>query len=405
MLTGVSHQNSPLDILERVAISEEELPFRINELSTLLDARDSATILSTCNRTELYAVTSNAGQTIEEMMTYLSVLASRGQPMSGNGMPSELSPYIYAKTGYDAVHHLFRVVTGLDSLVQGDHQVAGQVSRSFQALSNVDGPTDTRLSRMFHVAFRTGRFARKESGLGWSQVSIPSFGVKLLEREVGDLNGKSALLVGAGETGRLTAMSLVRAGVKDMRIASRSTERAQGLATDMDAASVVLDDVPTEMSKVDIVITCTGATTHVISHSDVSCATASRKSRLHILDLGLPRDVEPTVADIPNVDLFTIQDLHRLEKDHRVEIAEASAKAESIVSEAAADFVDDIEVQPLLKEIGESAERIRINELQRTLSKIGPVDEATRESLDAMTRSMVKRILSDPIQMIKRRKR
>ena len=394
-----------MEILERVAVSEEALPSHISELSERLDAGDSATILSTCNRTELYAVAGDAGATIEEMTAFLAVLGSRNLVANPNGVASDISPYIYSKTGYDAVHHLFRVVTGLDSLVQGDHQVAGQVSRSFQALSGVEGPTDTRLSRMFHVAFRTGRFARKESGLGWSQVSIPSFGVKLLERVIGDLRGKSALLVGAGETGRLTAISLIRAGVEDMRIASRSTERAHGLATDMDAATVVLDDVPTEMSKVDIVITCTGAMTPVISKLEAERAVESRTSRLHILDLGLPRDVEPTVAELADIDLYTIEDLHRLESDHQSEIAEASAEAEAIVAEAAADFVDDIEVQPLLREIGESAERIRAAELDRTLSKIGPVDDATRASLEAMTRSMVKRILSDPIQMIKRRNR
>ena len=405
ILAGVSHQNAPLPILERVAIAEEELPKHVGDLTDRLDDSDAATILSTCNRTELYAVSRNPGAAIEEMVTYLSLLGTRRKNSTLAKARDELTPFIYAKTGYQAVHHLFRVVTGLDSLVQGDHQVAGQVSRSFQALGSIDKPTDTHLSRMFHVAFRTGRFARKESGLGWSQVSIPSFGVKLLEREVGDLHGKSALLVGAGETGRLTAMSLVRAGVKDMRIASRSTERAHGLATDMGAATIVLNDVPTEISKVDIVITCTGATNHVISKSDVAASATSRDSQLHILDLGLPRDVDPSVADIPSVDLYTIEDLHRLETDHRAEIAEASAKAEQIVAQAADQFITDIEIQPLLKDIGESAERIRTAELQRTLAKLENVDTQTRDALDAMTRSMVKRILADPIQILKRRNR
>lgn len=388
-----------------MAISEEELPDRVRELTDRLEPSDSATILSTCNRTELYAVTRNPGAAIEEMVAYLSVLGSRRNGTNLNATNNELAPFVYAKTGYQAVHHLFRVVTGLESLVQGDHQVAGQVSRAFQALGSIDRAIDTRLSRMFHVAFRTGRFARKESGLGWSQVSIPSFGVKLLEREVGDLHGKSALLVGAGETGRLTAMSLVRAGVKDMRIASRSTERAHGLATDMDAATVVLNDVPTEISKVDIVITCTGATTHVISKSDVEDAAESRVDKLHVLDLGLPRDVQPSVADIPNVDLYTIEDLQQLEAEHRAQIAEASAKAEAIVADAAEQFIDDIEIQPLLRGIGESAERIRAAELERTLDRLDDIDPQTREALDAMTRSMVKRILADPIQILRQRKR
>ena len=405
VLTGVSHKNAPLNILERVAVPTDELPGRILDLSERLDNESAATILSTCNRTELYAVARASGPAIEEMSAYLSELGNRGNPAQFGNFGSEISPYVYAKTGYQAVHHLFRVVTGLDSLVQGDHQVAGQVSRSFQALSAINQPTDTRLSRMFHVAFRTGRKARKESGLGWSQVSIPSFGVKLMEREVGDLTGKSALLVGAGETGRLTAMSLMRAGIADMRIASRSIARAKGLANDMNAVAVNLSDVAKEMRTVDIVVTCTGSDRNIIFKSDVAPTIAERSAELHILDLGLPRDVEPTVAELDRVSLYTLEDLEQLQSEHRKSIEAASRKAEAIVADAAVDFIDDIEVQPLLRDLGETAERIRSAELQRTLSKIGHVDTETRDAIDAMTRSMVKRIMADPIQMIKRRNR
>ena len=405
VLTGVSHRNAPLNILERVAVSEEDLPTHIRDLSAHLDSHDSATILSTCNRTELYAVTRNTGATIEEMTTYLSFLGSRNQTAGSNGIHAELAPYIYAKTGYDAVHHLFRVVTGLDSLVQGDHQVAGQVSRSFQALANVDKPADPVLSRMFHVAFRTGRKARKDSGIGWSQVSVPSFGVKLLEREIGNLTSKSALLVGAGETGRITASSLMRAGVADMRIASRSRARSKGLAEDMNAVSIPLENVGNEMATVDIVITCTGANQNIILKKDIQTHIDTRATDIHILDLGLPRDVEPAIADLNNVRLFTLEDLQRLQTEHQKSIAKASQKAETIVADAAAEFIDDIELQPLLRDIGESAERIRTAELQRTLSKLQNIDPNTRQAIEAMTRSMVKRILADPIQLIKRRNR
>ncbi len=392
-------------MLERVSVPVEDLPNRILDLSGRLQSDGAATILSTCNRTELYAVADDSGAAIEEMSAYLYALGARGNAVDVPDFRSELAPFIYAKTGYRAVHHLFRVVTGLDSLVQGDHQVAGQVSRSFQALASVGQPTDTRISRMFHVAFRTGRKARKDSGLGWSQVSIPSFGVKLMEREVGDLSDKSALLVGAGETGRLTAMALMRSGVTDMRIASRSKQRALGLANDMNAAAVFLDEVAKHMSDVDIVMTCTGSDRNIIFKRDVAPAIADRSTDLHILDLGLPRDVEPTVGELENVNLYTLENLEQLQSEHQSSIAAASAKAEAIVAEAAADFIDDIEVQPLLKDIGESAEQIRAAELQRTLAKLGPVSDEARDAIDAMTRSMVKRILADPIQMIKRRNR
>ncbi len=391
--------------MERVSIPLTEVPAQIRDLSERLESEGAAAILSTCNRTELYAVADDSGAAIEEMSAFLFGLGEREQPNEFADFRSLLAPHIYAKTGYRAVHHLFRVVTGLDSLVQGDHQVAGQVAKSFQSLSSVGAPTDTRLSRMFHVAFRTGRHARKDSGLGWSQVSIPSFGVKLMEREVGDLSGKSALLVGAGETGRLTAMSLMRSGVTDMRIASRSKERAHGLAQDMNAVAIRLDDIAAQMGDADIVITCTGSERSIIFKDDVAPAVAERSSDLHILDLGLPRDVEPVVGDIDRVRLYTLNDLEQLQSEHKRSIASASAKAESIVAEAAADFIDDIEVQPLLRDIGEGAERIRAAELQRTLTKLGPISDESRDAIDAMTRSMVKRILADPIQIIKRRNR
>ena len=383
----------------------EELPQHILGLTERLDTPGAATILSTCNRTELYAVAREPGTAIEEMIAFLSSLGTNGQSAESLRSAGELSPYIYAKTGYRAVHHLFRVVTGLDSLVQGDHQVAGQVSRCFQALSDANQQVDSRLSRMFHVAFRTGRNARKESGLGWSQVSIPSFGVKLMEREVGDLKGKSALLVGAGETGRITAQSLMRAGVADMRIASRSMARALGLANDMSANAVELADVATEMRSVDIVMTCTGSDRNIIFKRDVAAATADRTADLHILDLGLPRDVEPSVAEIEKVRLYTLSDLQRLQDEHQESIRAASEKAEAIVSDAAADFIDDIELQPILRDIGESAERIRHAELQRTLAKMHHLDDESRDAIEVMTRSMVKRILADPIQIIRRRNR
>ncbi|MYA60905.1 MAG: glutamyl-tRNA reductase, partial [Chloroflexi bacterium] len=385
VLTGVSHNQAPLQILERVAVPVEDLPNRILGLSERLQSDGAATILSTCNRTELYAVANDTGAAIEEMSAHLYGLGTRGNAAGLADFRSELAPYIYAKTGYRAVHHLFRVVTGLDSLVQGDHQVAGQVSRSFQALATVGQPTDTRLSRMFHVAFRAGRKARKDSGLGWSQVSIPSFGVKLMEQKVGDLSGKSALLVGAGETGRLTAMALMRSGIGEMRIASRSKERALGLAEDMNAVAVSFGDVAREMSHVDIVMTCTGSDRNIILKTDVASAIADRPTDLHILDLGLPRDVDPGVGELDKVHLFTLEDLEQLQAEHQRSIANASEKAEAIVAEAAADFMDDIEIQPLLKDIGESAEQIRAAELRRTLAKLGPVNDETRDAIDAMT--------------------
>ena len=406
VLTGVSHNDAPLHILERVAVSENELPSRIEELSARLNPDDSATILSTCNRTEIYAITNDAGATMEEMVTYLSLLGTRNRPTASPVVRSEISPFVYTKTGYDAVHHLFRVVTGLDSLVQGDHQVAGQVSRSFQALSEVSKPAEPALSRMFHVAFRTGRQARKESGIGWSQVSVPSFGVKLLESEIGDLAGKSVLLVGAGETGRLTAMSLMR------ERASQTCLSQVGHALDPKGwpETWVRSPFISRMCHKRLQTSISSS----LAPAPARTSSSSPTSRLESAPVRLiftswtsafPVTSTLTSRNCPEFLLYTLSDLERLQAEHQKSIATASEKAEIIVAEAAAEFIDDIELQPLLRDLGESAERIRASELQRTLAKIETVDDATREALDAMTRSMVKRILADPIEMIKRRKR
>lgn len=397
LLAGINYADAPLDVLERVAINGDALTKHVNKLTHRLnDGNSSAAIVSTCNRTELYAVADDAGSALAEMCSYLYLLADR----SDSG--SDISGYIRTKTGLDAVHHLFRVVTGLDSLVTGDHQVAGQVTKAFRALSTADTPVHPRLSRMFHEAFRTGRRARKESGLGWSQVSIPSFGVRLLEREIGRLQGKSALLIGAGDTGRLTATALTRVGVMDMKIASRSMARAEGLASEIGGSAVSISGLASAIADVDFVIACTASEHPVISALDVKSAIRVRGDRiLHVLDLGVPRDVDPAVADIDDVRLYTIQDIEELESEHRVTIARSSSHAEEIVSESASRFMRNIEVEPVLKELGERAERARAEELERTLSRMSHLTESDRDALQAMTRAIVKRLLSDPIQHIR----
>ncbi len=402
LLIGVNYADAPLEALERVAIKGDELASHVKMLTRRVGGEGTAAIISTCNRTELYAVADDSISATEEMTAYMLSLARRGS--ASNGSPRaefDVSPYLRTKTGYDAMHHLCRVVTGLDSLVTGDHQVAGQVTRSFRALADTGIRVHPRLSRMFHVAFRAGRKARRESGLGWAQVSIPTFGVQLLEREIRELSGRSALLVGAGETGRLTAMALMRAGIGEMRIASRTTERAEGLASEIGGVSVDLRNVATAMSDVDIVVTCTAAEMPVITEDDVRDAIRNRTQQLHLLDLGLPRDIDPKSDSVDGVNLYTLDNLLELQSEHRKNIAEASEKAENIVAEAAADFIADIEVQPALKALGERAEAVRIQELQRTIGRMPHLTQSDREKLDAMTRSIVKQLISEPIQQIR----
>ncbi len=402
--SGLSYAEAPLEVLEQVAIGAERLPQHIRELSRRLGG-SSAAIISTCNRTELYAVADDAGSALEEMSAYITELASGlKSPHSCNHVASgDLAPYIRSKTGCDAVHHFFRVVTGLDSLAPGDHQVAGQVARSFRAISEAGIQVHPGLSRMFHMAFRTARRARRDSGLKRSQVSIPSFGVRLLERNIGDLSDCSALLVGAGETGRLTAMSLMRAGLRDMRIASRSNSSAEGLANEIGGSSVELRDIRAAMSDVDLVVACTSSPHAVISAADVASAFSARGSErvLHLLDLGLPRDIDEKSGAVTGARLYTMRDIESIRDEHRGTIARACERAEKIVADAASDFTREIELQPALRNLGEYAERVRRQELERTLSRMPHLNATDRSSLEAMTRAIVKRLLADHIQRIR----
>lgn len=397
--TGISLSNAPLSVLERVAVAADELRDRTRELSDALDADGCATIVSTCNRTELYAYETDVGASLETAADFMQRLADR----RGHVPKLDIAPYIVTRTDYDCARHLFTVASGLDSLVRGDAQVASQVRSALHAVSDGSATVNHGLSRLFHAALRTGRRIRKTLGPQIANATVPKAGVALLEAKVGTLNGAAALVIGAGETARLAATELQRRGVTAVTITSRNIANAARLADEIGATFMSIDDIADALSKVNVAVACTASPLPVVSVATTRTAMQLRNdfaSQLHILDLGVPRDIEAEVGALAGVDLYTIDDLRAAYIESRGPDIEA---AERLVDESAGRFMREWDARNEVRSIGKSAESIRSRELDRTLRTLPNLTETDRAAIDAMTRAIVKSVLAEPIRRLRER--
>ena len=399
--TGISLENAPLEVLERVAVTGSDLAGWAGEISRLLGGDGRATILSTCNRTELYAHLDDAGTGIEVMVEFLQLLADR----SPGAVRIDVAPYAMNRTGEECVRHLFSVASGLDSLVVGDGQVGSQVRAALHAASDSDSEVDHGLSRMFHAALRTGRHVRKTIGNSVTDSTVPHAGVALLEARVrGGLRDAAAAVIGAGETARLAASEMQRRGVSNLMVTSRNHENAVKFADAVGGEAFRMSSLDDALAKSDVALACTASPTPVVDLPTVLRATERRGSGmapLHIMDLGVPRDVESAIGSLAGVRLLTIEDLRDAYADQREADAVRSSQAQVVVDEAAARFVRDWNTQDHMREMGSHATLVRKREVERTLGSLSHLTPEDREAIDAMARSIVKGVLAGPIRRIR----
>ena len=394
--TGISLSDAPLSVLERVAIANDELAPRAKVLSDALGSDGCATVISTCNRTELYANVKDVGTGIEAMVEFMQMLADRHR----GSARLDVSPYVKSRTGIDCVRHLFAVASGLDSLVRGDAQVASQVRAGLHAVG--DGPTTVNhgLSRLFHAALRTGRRVSKSLDSQQHDLTVPAAGVALLSDRIGSLKDTKALVIGAGETARLAATELQRQGVSDLYVTSRRDENAVRFADAVGGMPISMEKQLADMlSKVEAVVACTASPVPVLNAETVRRAVERRTDAtrpLHILDLGVPRDIEAETAALESVRLYTIEDLRDAYSSSRDADPDTVA-AIDLVDESADRFMRDWDAHSEIRAIGMAAEAIRSREVGRTLSSLHHLSENDRDAIDAMTRSIVKSVLSGPI--------
>ena len=376
-VAGTSHRHAPLDRRERLRLDDDVADGIVRRLAA--DGYE-AVALSTCNRTELYLAGPDAQAARRRALAELRSLGA------------DAACYRYEDER--AARHLFRVAAGLDSLVAGETQILGQV-RAAHALALAAGATGRALNRLFQQAIEAGRRVRTETDLARHPVSVPSVAVELAERELGDLAGLSALVVGTGAMGQLVALNLLHRGVGRLAVAGRNPSRAAELALRLDAEWLQLDDLRLGLAAVDVVFSATAATDHVITQQHVGLA----RRPLLLVDLAVPRDVDPTVDVLPGCTVRTIDDLQDVAAAGLNRRLTEVPRAEAIVAEEAGRFgvwQRELAAAPAIASLRRRAEQIRTAELARAAARLAHLSPAERRSVETLTAQIVAKLLHAP---------
>jgi glutamyl-tRNA reductase len=391
-VAGMSHHSAPVEVREKVAFSPcaaRSFLRRLKEDGMVAEA----VLLSTCNRTELYAVVEDEDAK-ERLLGSLAVEKGLAHDF--------LERHSYWLTNDKAVWHLCRVASSLDSMVIGEGQILGQVREAYRAATEelCTGPI---LNRLFHTSLRVGKKVRSETEIGESSLSVPRVAVQLAGEVFGTLEGRTALVLGTGEMSELVIKHLVSSGVGELRIANRTAGRADALARRVGGVAVSFDALAKELSKVDVVVSSTGAGEWVVDSEVVAGALAGREEPLFFIDIAVPRDVDPVVQNLERVYVYDVDDLQAVVDRNSDDRAAAAAEGEAMIGPAVFGFMgwlSALRVVPFIKELRDGAERIRRHELARALSGLDlSPDEA--EAVERMSRALVNKLLHGPIQELK----
>ncbi len=387
---GINHQTAPVTLRERVAFADDALPDALRALRALPHVCEVA-LLSTCNRTELYAVADGDGDAIADWLA-----THPGDDSTADG--GSLHAYLYRHRDGDAARHLFRVATGLDSLVLGEPQILGQVKHAWGTARGA-GTLGVRLDRLFQHAFVTAKRARSETRIGNSPVSVASMAVRLAQQSFARPADSVVLLIGAGETIELAARHLAHAKVKRLLVANRTHAHAEALAARHGGVALPLDELERHLFLADVVFSATASREPVLSRAQVAAALALRKHRpMLLLDLAVPRDIDAEVADLDDVYLYTVDDLQRSVEDNRRGRREAAAGAEAIIDLQVARYTEILAAggrTAPLRRLRAHGERLRADTLQRARQQLaaGQPPEAVLEHL---AHTLTNRLLHAP---------
>ena len=394
-LLGANHHSAPVELRERIDFARRGLPEALNGLADAAGTRQGV-ILSTCNRAELYVMCPDPGGARDALAGFMSAFHDVPE--------AELAPHLYARVDADAARHLFRVASGLDSLVVGEPQILGQVKDAFE-VSSERGYTGAVLNRLFHGSFGIGKRVRSETGLGEGAVSVSYAAISLARKIFGSLKSLRALVVGAGEMAELTATHLRAQHVRRIGVANRTATRAAALAAKIDGVSVPWEDITTELGSADIVVTATGSATPMVSRAHIAEAMRPRRDRpLFIIDIGLPRDVEPSASEIEQVFLYNIDDLRAIVRDNMARRQSQVDLAEQMVTEEVDGFVVWMRSRaaiPTVVALRQRFDAIRCAELERLEPKLAALSPPARARVEEVTRLLVERLLSTPTEQLK----
>ena len=389
-ILGINHKTAPVALREKVAFSEDRLVAALRTLRHESGVAE-AVILSTCNRTELYWAGSASGAELSQWL----------ERHHGNNLDLAASLYIHQESR--AVEHAFSVASGLDSMVLGEAQILGQLKDAYRVAQQA-GSTGPVLNKLFQAAFSAAKRVRSETRVGANAVSLASATVSLARRVYSDLSVHNALLVGAGDMNALIARHFATAGVKRMVIANRTLGRAQSLAAQLNAHAVGLADLGHELTEADIVISCTASSVPIISKPAVEAAIRARRRRpIFMVDMAVPRDIDPEVADLEDVYLFSIDDLQQLVDENRQQREQAASGARLVINEEVAKFLAEArahDAAPAIRALREQADGIRrlsVEQARRMLA----AGKSSDEVIEFLATTLTNRLLHAPTQALR----
>ena len=389
-LIGLNHRTAPLDIRERLADPEAKLA-EITHALTRLPGVDGACVISTCNRVEV--VVSSADDVVDSIIDWLS--------RHGCTPRERLEPHLYIRRGGEAVTHLFRVASGLDSMVVGEPQIAGQVKKAFGA-----GALDPMLQQLFEQTMHVVKKVRSQTGIGEHAVSIPYAAVELAKKIFGELDGVRVLLLGAGEIGELTAEHFAKQSVEQIFVANKTYERAAELSARFGGSAVQFNAFEDQLAECDIVIASTAAPHYVIEAAQVQRALEARSQRgLFLIDLAVPRNIDPAIERIDGAYLYDIDDLQQVADANRERRRCEAARAEEIVAGEVRSFhrrIDSEDATPTIVELRARVDGLRAVELEKCLRKLGPISIEQRQSVERFATQLTNKILHQPIVELKK---
>jgi len=396
LVIGLNHSTAPVEVREKITFPGDQ-DGRVTMLVADVPGVEEVMILATCNRAEIIATAEDASAATERLIEVMGRIHELH--------PDSFKDFLYVKTDGEAARHIFRVASSLDSMVLGESQILGQVKESYRRATAVSA-TAAILNRLLHRAFFTAKRVRTETGVGSAAVSVAYVAVELAKKILGDLTNKSVLLIGAGEMAELAARHLSGQVDRPVVVVNRTFENACILAKQLDGNAMSMEQLHDALAAADVVITSTGSCEPLIGPREMKLVMRRRRFRpIFVIDIAIPRDVEPEVNDIDGVYLYNIDDLQSVVDENMGERREEARRGEGIVSEEVEKFMNwtrTLESTPTIVALREKLEAIRAGELSRLNGRLAKLSQADRETVEIITRAIINKIAHDPISFLKK---
>lgn len=395
VVVGLSHKTANVEVREKLAFAPTQMEKPLNALLAI-EGITEGVIVSTCNRVEIYVTTRDIAGGIARIKRFLAEYHS---------FPFDtLEQHVYSLHGEEAIRHVFRVASSLDSMVVGEPQILGQIKTSYGYAAEYKS-SGIILNRFLHKAFSVAKRVRTETKIASSAVSVAFAAVELAKKIFNDLSDKTVMLIGAGEMCELAAKHFLNSGVRGLMVTNRTFERAEKLADEFDGKAVRFDDLFEQLHKADIILSSTGAPHTIIGAGDLDEVMRRRRQKpMFFIDIAIPRDIDPAVNDLENVYLFTVDDLQEVVASNLQQRKEEASKAEAIVNEEIGQFfkwLSSLEVTPTIVALRNKFDEIRRAELEKTLAGWKDIPPDGQKKLEALTNAIMNKLLHPPTALIK----